>query len=103
MKKAKLGKTHTPSADVAPQDAGLEEDIDGIDVLEVDVKVEGEEGNITMERERWSKVWKFFQRLPIGFDGRERAQCDEELCLQELTDDIMEDASRNNKHESMEA
>ncbi|CAI9293329.1 unnamed protein product [Lactuca saligna] len=75
MKKAKLGKTHTPSADVAPQDAELEEDIDGIDVLEVDVKVEGEEGNITMERERWSKVWKFFQRLPIGSDGRERAQC----------------------------
>lgn len=28
-----------------------------------------------MERERWSKVWKFFQRLPIGSDGRERAQC----------------------------
>nr|KAJ0207743.1 hypothetical protein LSAT_V11C500259970 [Lactuca sativa] len=73
--KAKLGKTHTPSTDVAPQDAELEEDIDGIDVLEVDVKVEGEEGNITMERERWSKVWKFFQRLPIGSDGRERAQC----------------------------
>ena len=49
--------------------------MDGIDVVEVDVKVEGEEANTKVERERWSVVWNYFKRLPIGSDGRERAEC----------------------------
>ncbi|KAL7585178.1 zinc finger BED domain-containing protein RICESLEEPER 2-like [Lactuca sativa] len=44
--------------------------------MEVDVKVEGEEDHVKMERERWSEVWKYYTRLPIGTDGRERAECD---------------------------
>lgn len=48
-------------------------------MVEVEVKVEGdleeEEANVKMERERWSGVWKFFERLPIGSDGREMAKC----------------------------
>ncbi|CAI9261342.1 unnamed protein product [Lactuca saligna] len=75
-KKAKLNKTDTHSATVAPQDVELEEEADDIDVVEVDVKVEGEEDHVKMERERWSKVWKYYTRLPIGADGRERAECD---------------------------
>ncbi|KAL4577802.1 hypothetical protein LXL04_013916 [Taraxacum kok-saghyz] len=75
MKRAKLDKTHTPSSLVAPQDAELEEEMDDIDVVEVDVKVEGEEANTKVERERWSDVWNYFKRLPIGSDGRERAEC----------------------------
>ncbi|CAH1449491.1 unnamed protein product [Lactuca virosa] len=54
--KAKLDKTDTHSAVVAPQDVELEEEADDIDVVEVDVKVEGEEDHVKMERERWSEV-----------------------------------------------
>ncbi|CAI9277530.1 unnamed protein product [Lactuca saligna] len=60
-------------------DVDLEED--DIVVVDVDVKIEGEEVHIKSERERWSKVWRFFERLPIG---------DEELSLEELTDDVMQ-------------
>ncbi|CAH1432736.1 unnamed protein product [Lactuca virosa] len=75
-KKAKLDKTDTHSAAVAPQDVELEEEADDIDVVEVDVKVEGEEDHVKMERERWSEVWKYYTRLPIGTDSREMAKCD---------------------------
>ncbi|KAL4557143.1 hypothetical protein LXL04_035315 [Taraxacum kok-saghyz] len=50
------------------KDAELEEEMDDIDVVEVDVKVEGEEANTKVERERWSVVWNYFKRLPIGPD-----------------------------------
>jgi hypothetical protein len=43
-------------------------------IVDVDVKIEGEEA-VKVERERWSEVWKYFVRLPIGPDGRERAKC----------------------------
>nr|KAJ0213884.1 hypothetical protein LSAT_V11C400220640 [Lactuca sativa] len=73
MKRPKLD---TASAPVAPQDVELEES-DDIDVVEIDVKIEGEEEDVKMERERWSEVWKFFTRLPISKDGRERAECNQ--------------------------
>ncbi|KAL7584678.1 zinc finger BED domain-containing protein RICESLEEPER 2-like [Lactuca sativa] len=73
MKKAKLDSTIELAVVVAPQDVDLEED--DIDVVDVDVKIEGEEVHVKSERERWSKVWRFFERLPIGNDGNERAKC----------------------------
>nr|KAJ0189405.1 hypothetical protein LSAT_V11C800448810 [Lactuca sativa] len=73
MKRPKLDTTSTA---VAPQDVELEES-DDIDVVEIDVKIEGEEEDVKMERERWSEVWKFFTRLPISKDGRERAECNQ--------------------------
>ncbi|CAH1453354.1 unnamed protein product [Lactuca virosa] len=119
-KKAKLDKTDTHSAAVAPQDVELEEEADDIDVVEVDVKVDGEEDRVKMERERWSEVWNYYTRLPIGTDGRERAECDKckkryicetkngtgdkELYLQDLTEDVMKlDSNANGTHEEMES
>ncbi|CAI9282581.1 unnamed protein product [Lactuca saligna] len=79
-------------------DVELEEEAHDIDVVEVDVKVEGEEDHVKMERERWFEVWKYYTRLPIGADG------DEELCLQDLTEDVMKfDNNANGTHEEMES
>ncbi|CAI9272050.1 unnamed protein product [Lactuca saligna] len=99
MKKAKLDSTIEAAVVVAPHDVDLEED--DIDVVDVDVKIEGEEVHVKSERERWSKVWKFFERLPIGNDGRERAKCDEELSLEELTDDVMQMDNKDTKVEDV--
>nr|KAJ0192782.1 hypothetical protein LSAT_V11C800403400 [Lactuca sativa] len=90
MKRPKLD---TASAAVAPQDVELEESND-IDVVEIDVKIEGEEEAIKMERERWSEVWKFFTRLPISKDDREFALSQKsqlEMYLDEPRSDITED------------
>ncbi|CAI9277038.1 unnamed protein product [Lactuca saligna] len=119
MKKAKLDSTIEPAVVVAPQDVDLEED--DIDVVHVDVKIEGEEVHVKSKRERWSKVWKFLERLPIGNDGRERAKCkrcskryiyetttgtgslrgDEELSLEELADDVMQIDNKDTKFENV--
>ena len=62
------------------QDADIEENSEDSSceddrVVEVDVKLEAEEGNVKNPRERWSMVWNYFDTLPIGSDGRERAKC----------------------------
>ncbi|KAL4563192.1 hypothetical protein LXL04_027228 [Taraxacum kok-saghyz] len=59
---------------ITTKDVELEES-DGIDVVEVDIEVEGEDDGVKVERERWSEVWNYFTRLPIGKDGIERAEC----------------------------
>ncbi|CAH1417283.1 unnamed protein product [Lactuca virosa] len=73
MKKAKLDSTTEHVVVVAPHDVNLKED--DINVVDVDVKIEGEEVHVKSERERWSKVWRFFERLSIGNDGKEREKC----------------------------
>ncbi|CAI9277282.1 unnamed protein product [Lactuca saligna] len=79
-KKAKLDKTDTHSTPVAPQNVELEEEADDIDVVEVDVKVEGEEDHIKMERERWyefSKYWSEYSpilAMAVVLDPRYKMQ-----------------------------
>ncbi|CAH1424553.1 unnamed protein product [Lactuca virosa] len=64
MKKAKLDSTIEPAVVVAPQDVDLEED--DIDVVDVDVKIEGEEN----DGRRYGGFLKDFQLVMMGGKGQ---------------------------------
>lgn len=53
------------------QDVEIKEVVDDIHVVEVDVKEEGEEDHVKMEKERWSEVRDYYSRLPICTYGRD--------------------------------
>nr|KAJ0222468.1 hypothetical protein LSAT_V11C200088950 [Lactuca sativa] len=66
MKKAKLDSTIEPAVVVAPQDVDLEED--DIDVVDVDVKIEGEE--LHNDGRRYGGFLKEFQLVMMGGKGQ---------------------------------
>ncbi|KAL4592811.1 hypothetical protein LXL04_005816 [Taraxacum kok-saghyz] len=97
MKRAKLDKTHTPSSLVAPQDPGLA--LMARDILSISVSTVASEsafsnGGRVLDQYRSSLDHDIVEALICSKDWLFGIKGDEELCLQELTDDIMEEENK---------